>query len=118
LCSEALAEAQIGPVGNGLGNALALAPPNRGARVEAVKWAILAVAVVGVLAVLWFAGEQHRQNCEDAGRVSCTVLPWGSGRFASGSGTALRASRCWRAISTFSCDIAHAASRRVVWIGG
>ncbi len=50
-----------------------------------MKWAVLAVAILGVLAVLWFAGEQHRQNCEDAGKVSCSVMPWDNGRLASNS---------------------------------
>jgi hypothetical protein len=26
--------------------------------------------------VLWLAGEQHRSNCQDAGKVGCSVLPW------------------------------------------
>jgi hypothetical protein len=50
-----------------------------------VKWAALAVAIVGVLAVLWLAGEQHRKNCEDAGKVSCSVLPWDNGKEGAGS---------------------------------
>jgi hypothetical protein len=32
-----------------------------------------------ILGVLWLAGEQHVQNCQDAHKLECTVLPW-SGR--------------------------------------
>lgn len=38
------------------------------------------VAVVFLaLSVLWFAGEQHRENCIRADRIHCSVLPWNAG---------------------------------------
>jgi hypothetical protein len=44
-----------------------------------MRAAILALGIVFVFGVLWGAGELHRRNCQDAGRESCSVLPWDSG---------------------------------------
>ena len=30
--------------------------------------------------VLWLAGEEHRKNCQTAGRTECSVLPWDAGK--------------------------------------
>jgi hypothetical protein len=32
-----------------------------------------------VAGVAWNAGEMHRRNCQAAGRVACSVLPWQAG---------------------------------------
>jgi hypothetical protein len=54
--------------------------PSDAARTLAtVKFAGLLVAHVVAVGVLWLAGEQHRKNCQDAGRSSCSALPWDSG---------------------------------------
>ena len=36
--------------------------------------------LAGILAgVIWIGGELHRENCQDAGRTSCSILPWNAG---------------------------------------
>ena len=48
-----------------------------------------AAALLGVLVALpltWLAGEQHRRNCEQADRVSCSVLPWDNGQVVKSNG--------------------------------
>lgn len=45
----------------------------------------ISLALIGVtvlVALLWIGGEQHRGNCIDQGRASCSILPWGSGHSA------------------------------------
>lgn len=45
----------------------------------------LAALLVGLLlagGVLWLAGERHRESCERAGRIGCSVLPWDNGERA------------------------------------
>ncbi len=42
----------------------------------------IVLAVVGVviaLSVAWVAGEAHKENCQRAGRVGCSILPWDQG---------------------------------------
>lgn len=34
------------------------------------------IALIAAVAVLWLAGEQHRENCVRDDRTGCTVLPW------------------------------------------
>lgn len=41
-----------------------------------------AVTLALTAAVLWLAGEQHRENCIRQDRTSCSVLPWDSGKAA------------------------------------
>jgi len=38
------------------------------------------IAVVVSSALLWLAGEQHRENCIREGRTACSVLPWNNGQ--------------------------------------
>ena len=45
-----------------------------------MRWIAALLGVVAVCAVLWLAGEQHRENCIRDGRVACSVLPWEDGR--------------------------------------
>jgi hypothetical protein len=42
-----------------------------------------ALLIVLTLGVFWAGGEQHRGNCIDRGRVSCSVLPWDNGNARS-----------------------------------
>lgn len=44
-----------------------------------MRWAYFVLALAGVLAVLWLAGEEHRSNCIAADRIDCSVLPWEQG---------------------------------------
>lgn len=44
------------------------------------------IAVLAIVPLLWVGGELHRQNCERAGKVSCSVLPWDSGEDSGGWG--------------------------------
>jgi hypothetical protein len=45
---------------------------------------IAVLLVVALGAGLWFAGEQHRQNCIDDDKTSCSVLPWDDGEAKAG----------------------------------
>jgi len=47
-----------------------------------VKIAALIVAAALAASVAWVAGELHRENCERADRVGCSVLPWDDGERA------------------------------------
>lgn len=46
---------------------------------------IAVLLVVALAAGLWFAGEQHRQNCIDDNKTSCSVLPWDDGEAKAGA---------------------------------
>jgi hypothetical protein len=48
-----------------------------------VRLATLLVAAVLAAGVIWLAGEEHRKNCQDAGRTACSILPWDAGERAS-----------------------------------
>jgi len=41
-----------------------------------MKLALAALLAVLVVGVLWIAGEMHVRNCQQAGKINCTVLPW------------------------------------------
>jgi len=43
------------------------------------------IALLGVVAlgVLWVAGEMHVRNCQHAGKINCTVLPWSGDKAGS-----------------------------------
>ncbi len=45
-----------------------------------MKLAALIAAFALVVAILWLAGEQHRENCIREGKRDCSVLPWESGK--------------------------------------
>lgn len=47
-----------------------------------MRVAVVVLLVCGVVAVAWFAGEQHRQSCILAEGPSrgCSVLPWSKGQ--------------------------------------
>jgi hypothetical protein len=45
---------------------------------------VLAIGLI--LAVLWFAGEQHRENCIHEGRSGCSILPWENGHSSPPAG--------------------------------
>lgn len=38
------------------------------------------LATLAVAALVWNAGELHRQNCIRDGHRACSVLPWDSGK--------------------------------------
>ena len=42
-----------------------------------------AIALVVAVALLWIAGESHRENCIQEGRIGCSVMPWEDGDYAS-----------------------------------
>ena len=42
-----------------------------------------ALAVVAIVVLLWIAGEQHKQSCIAAQRVSCSIAPWDHGERVS-----------------------------------
>jgi hypothetical protein len=45
-----------------------------------IRWLALTVAaLLAAAALAWNAGEQHRRNCIDSGRIGCSVLPWDNG---------------------------------------
>jgi hypothetical protein len=44
-----------------------------------MKWAWLGIAVLAVVGLLWIGGELHRQNCIEAQRDGCSVLPLDNG---------------------------------------
>jgi hypothetical protein len=58
-----------------------------------MKLAGLLVGLMLVASVLWLAGEKHRENCIEAGRVNCGVLPWDNGERARLSEQSCRALR-------------------------
>jgi len=45
--------------------------------------ALIAVVAAGVIGVLWVAGELHVRNCQQAGKINCTVLPWSGDKAGS-----------------------------------
>jgi hypothetical protein len=47
--------------------------------VLAMRLAAIFAVLLLAGAVLWLAGENHRENCQRAGRVHCSVLPWETG---------------------------------------
>ena len=40
----------------------------------------LVLAILAVAALIWIAGEQHRENCISQNRADCSVLPWENGK--------------------------------------
>ena len=50
--------------------------PTRG---RGLMTALLLALGIAAGALLWLAGEQHRENCLREGKVGCSVLPWDGG---------------------------------------
>lgn len=44
---------------------------------------VVLAALIVALPLAWVGGELHRENCEHAGRVSCSALPWDGGQGAT-----------------------------------
>lgn len=71
-----------------------------------MRIALVAVLAALTLSVAWFAGEQHRENCESAGKVSCSVLPWDSGEVERIKGD--------DRLTPFGCEVARAANEQAL----